>query len=497
VNATLRALNRPLLPGARVYLVGGCVRDLLLGRPIKDLDLVTDGNPRRLASAVARRIGGAPFSLHAELHAYRIAPRGGAAAPWVDVLPLTEAIEEDLRQRDFTINAMALPVPFDATGLERSLVDPCGGLADLHARRLRHTHPGIFIADPVRLLRAVRIAAALEFTLDPETEALVRRDAPLLPQSAVERIRDELFALLALPGSAMWVRRMDSLGLLSSILPETVALKGLAQNANHHLDVWEHTLEAMRQCEALLAGPALPEELRAAVAERLRQPLCAPRSRLALLLFSVLLHDIAKPQTRGETPEGITTFARHDSVGAEIAGAICRRYRLSKRETKRVVTAIGAHLQPGFLSVHEPVTPRKRYHFFRDTGDAAVESLLLSLADRLAARGPWATDAQVERHRRFVAEMLRLTLEGATVAHPVVPIGGRDLAEAVGCPQGPALGELLDALKEAVAVGEVSTRGEAILFARGWVSSRRRRQRSEASPARGQDASEQRRGSTD
>ncbi|NLB96460.1 MAG: CCA tRNA nucleotidyltransferase [Armatimonadetes bacterium] len=486
MNATLRALNRPLLPGARVYLVGGCVRDLLLGRPIRDLDLVTDGNPRRLASMVARRTGGAPFLMHAELRAYRIAPRGSTDAPWVDVLPLTESIEEDLRQRDFTINAMALPVPFDAGNLEQSLVDPCGGLADLHARRLRHTHPDIFTADPVRLLRAVRIAAALEFTLDPETEALVRRDAALLPQSAVERIRDELFALLEVPGSATWVRRMETLGLLAPILPETVALKGLTQNANHHLDVWEHTLEAMRQCEALLIGPELPEDLRAAVAEQLRQPICAPRSRLALLLFSVLLHDIAKPQTRGETPEGIITFARHDVVGAEMAGAICRRYRPSKRETKRVVTAVGSHLRPGFLSVHEPVAARQRYHFFRDMGDATVESLLLSLADRLAARGPWATDAQVERHRRFVEEMLRLSLEGATVAHPVVPIGGRELAEAVGCPQGPLLGDLLDALKEAVAVGEVSTRGEAILFARGWLSSRRKRQESEAPPARGQ-----------
>jgi len=132
------------------------------------------------------------------------------------------------------------------------------------------------------------------------------------------------------------------------------------------------------------------------------------------------------------------------------------------------------------------VAARQRYHFFRDMGDATVESLLLSLADRLAARGPWATDAQVERHRRFVEEMLRLSLEGATVAHPVVPIGGRELAEAVGCPQGPLLGDLLDALKEAVAVGEVSTRGEAILFARGWLSSRRKRQESEAPPARGQ-----------
>ena len=225
----------------------------------------------------------------------------------MDVLPLTEAIEEDLRQRDFTINAMALPVPFDATGLERSLVDPCGGLADLHARRLRHTHPGIFIADPVRLLRAVRIAAALS-SLDPRPGT--RRRTPRSCHNQRSNAYDEL-ALLSASEKRHVGAPHGFVGLLSPSCRD-VALKGLAQNANHHLDVWEHTLEAMRQCEALLAGPALPEELRAAVAERLRQPLCAPRSRLALLLFSVLLHDIAKPQTRGETPEGIITFARHD-----------------------------------------------------------------------------------------------------------------------------------------------------------------------------------------
>lgn len=462
----LGILNEIVRPGERVFLVGGCVRDILLGRATKDIDLVTDGNPRRLAEQIARRTDGRPFTLHAEIRAYRVVPRPGKTGIPVDLLPLVGELEEDLRRRDFTINAMALPLPLDLADPERHLVDPVGGLTDLRARCIRHMRAEAFSEDPVRLLRAVRIAATLAFDIATETEALVRAQAPLLSGSAAERVRDELFLLLDAKDAAAWVRRLDDLGLLATVIPELEPLKGLEQNANHHLDVWEHTLDALRQCERLPWGEELPDDVAKKARALLAQPVCLPRSRAALLLFATLLHDVAKPQTRGMTAEGVITFRGHDTVGEEVARGICQRLRLSGRETKAVAAAVRGHLLPGFLAWAEPPALLPRYHFFRDTGAAALETLLLSLADRLAARGTAATAERIERHRRFVIEMLRLYLDKAPVACPVVPASGREIMAAAGLPQGPALGDLLEALREAVAIGEIHTHEEALRFAR-------------------------------
>ncbi|MBI3947941.1 MAG: HD domain-containing protein [Armatimonadetes bacterium] len=479
----LRSLADLPRPGERIYLVGGCVRDLLLGRPTKDLDLVTDGNPRRLAERIARRTGGAPFCLHREMRAYRVVPRSGAPGIPVDVLPLTEPLEEDLLRRDFSINAMALPLQHDQMYYSIihyrimcstcRLIDPAGGLDDLSAGRVRHVRPDVFTADPIRLLRAVRMAAVLGFTIVPETEALARSQAGLLAGAAAERVRDELFLLLGAPGCPESVRRLDEMGMLGVILPELMPLKGLEQNANHHLDAWEHTLEVVRQTERLLVGEELPEDVFEPAHRALSQPITPPRARRELFLFAALLHDVAKPQTRDVTPGGVITFRGHDEAGAAVAAGICRRLRLGGRETKAVARMVAGHLSPGWLSLEEPLDPRQRYRFFREAGDSAVETLILSLADRLAARGPWAAPEQIERHRRFVVEMLRLHFEGAPVARPVVPADGRELMRATGLKPGRELGELLEALEEAVAVGEVRSREEAIAFAERWVGERR------------------------
>jgi poly(A) polymerase len=469
----LKVVNEAPREGEHVYLVGGCVRDLLLDRPIKDLDLATDGNPRRLAERIARRTGGAPFVMHPEMRAYRVVPRQNGGGVWIDVLPLVGSLAEDLLRRDFTINAMALPLPFSPDRLLESLIDPAGGREDLRARRIRHVRPDIFETDPVRLLRAVRIGAAVGFTLAPETEALMPAAAPLLAQAAAERVRDELFALLTLPEPAASVRRLDVLGLLSPILPELDALKGVEQNPNHHLDAWEHTLEVLRQGDLILGGEELPEDVRTPAGALLEEIACPPRSRRALFRLTALLHDVAKPQTRTLTPEGVISFRGHDEEGAVVARTICQRLRLSTREAKSVALAVRAHLWPGFLSHEDPPSDRSRYRFFRDTGNAAVETLLLSLADRLAARGPWAAEAQIARHRRFVVEMLRLYFTGSRVAHPVLPVDGRGLMRALGLKQGPELGAILDALREAVAVGEVATRDEAVALARQHLAQHR------------------------
>ena len=467
-TAVLRMLNEVPRPGEHVYLVGGCVRDLLLGRQIKDFDLVTDMNPRPTAERIPRRVGGRPFTMHSERRV--VPPRSGGGVSF-DMQPTAGTIEEDLLARDFTINAMALGLPLDPEHPTQHLLDPAGGAADIGAGVLRHVQPGIFVADPVRLMRAVRIAGKLGFALAPETEALVREHASLLAGAAVERSREEVFLVLEVPGRVEWLRRMDALGLFSVLFPELEPLKGLEQNENHHLDVWEHTLEVVRRCEEILAGAHLPADLSAQVGEALAQPACPPRSRAALLFLSALLHDVAKPQTRAVNERGITTFWDHDEAGAEVAALVCQRYRLSNRETKAVTAAVRTHLRPGFLCADDPPSRRDQYHFFRDTGDAAIEALVLSLADRLAARGPWATEAQVERHSRFVAEMLRLTLERAPVAHPVVPVDGRTLMRALRIPGGPRLGEVVVALQEEVAAGTVSNRDEALAFAREWVQS--------------------------
>jgi putative nucleotidyltransferase with HDIG domain len=456
--APLVALVRRASSGGEgVWIAGGAVRDAALGRSVVDVDLAVAGDPAPLATAVAREGGGHSFELSSEFATWRAV---AADHSWqVDVTALRgETIEADLGERDFTIGAVAVPLG----GGEP--LDPFGGLADLERRRLRVVSERSFAADPLRLLRAARFAAGLALEIEPETAALARAEAERAAEAAGERQLVELRQLIGGPDPLRGVALLDELGLTPVVLPELEALRGVEQGANHHLDVHghtiavlEHTLEVERDLERF--GGERAADLRALLAE----PLADGISRGTALRFGALLHDIGKPITRSEK-DGFVTFVGHDRDGAEIVAGICRRLRASRGLTRHLQDLTLHHLRLGFMVHEAPLPPRRVHEYLRATEPVTADVTLLTIADRLSARGsgPFATEDAIEAHLALARQMLAAALDWRTDGPPKPLLRGDELAAELRLENGPELGELLAELEAAQYAGEVATREEAL-----------------------------------
>ncbi len=453
------------------WIVGGALRDQLLGRPVRDVDVAVAGDPGPVARAVAGSVGGPVFRLSEAFGAWRVIDRRGGQV-W-DFSPLQGAtIEEDLGKRDFTVNAMAREAPLlEYHSLpEGELIDPLGGRRDLEARVLRVLGPQAYERDPLRPLRLARFAAELGFEPDPETERLTAAAAPGVANAAGERVFGELRRLLIADGALTGVELADRLGLLRAVLPELSDLHDVEQSRYHHLDVYDHTLEVLAM--QIDVEGRLPE-LFGADAGRLRpildEPLADELTRAQALRFGALLHDIGKPATRETRPDGRVTFIGHDRLGERMVRSVCRRLRTSDRFARFLEGLTRHHLVLGFLVHERPLGRREVYRYLARTSPVEVEVTLLSCADRLATRGRRAKEA-TEAHLELARELMRAAIDWRQHGPPPPPIRGDDLARELGIEPGPELGRLLAELTEAAYAGEVTTRDEAIAVARRLVS---------------------------
>ena len=469
--------------GPPVYLVGGTVRDALLARPIKDIDLATPGDALDMARRAADALGGAYYPMDEERGVGRVVLSRPAGRLFIDVARFRgESLEADLRARDFTVNAMAVDLAGDLTGV----IDPLGGAVDLRARRLRLCAPGAIADDPTRALRAVRLSAALKLRMTPEAQAAIRRAGPRRVAVAAERVRDEFMAMLQGPRPAGALRVLDALGLVDVILPEIEPMRALAQSPPHAATLWEHSLRVVEAMDAVLktlraertdntaaqAGLGFIALRLSALRAPLQSHLAATwpdgRSMRGLLLLSALLHDVGKPYTRKEEEGGRVRFFYHDHVGAELVEARCHALRLSRLEVRRITDVVRHHMRPMMLA-HEPqVTRRAVYRFYRDAGgEAGVDVCLLALADYLGTVGVNLDLEDWHHYVEVVATLLEayFTRRDELVA-PFTLLTGHDVRRALGISAGPQVGQLLEALREAQASGEVTTVEEALAFVR-------------------------------
>ncbi|HET8978512.1 MAG TPA: HD domain-containing protein [Solirubrobacteraceae bacterium] len=443
------------------WLVGGAVRDRLLGRATSDFDVATTSPVPDMARRLGRSARGHAFELSETFGAWRVVAHDRS---WqLDLLPLDGAtIEEDLSHRDFTVNAIAAPLRGEG------YIDPFGGLEDLRRRRLRRVSDDAFQRDPLRAMRLARLGCELGFDVEPATLDLARAGAGRLGEVAPERVFIELRRVMSADRAREGLELMERAGALAAVLPELTALHGVAQSRFHHLDVFEHTLAVLDEAIALEREP---ERLAGDRAEALRrlldQPLANDLTRGQALRFGALLHDVAKPQTRAVSAQGRVTFMGHDASGAELASGILGRLRASERLREHVAALTRHHLRLGFL-VHEmPLGRRAIYDYLHATTPVAVDVTVLSVADRLATRGDNAERAialHLELARQMVAEAL------AWVADPPrPPVRGDELARALGIRPGPLVGGLLAELQAESFSGEVAGREQAIERARQLI----------------------------
>jgi putative nucleotidyltransferase with HDIG domain len=391
----------------------------------------------------------------------------------VDLLPVAEGrIETDLAARDFTINALALPIERLADGGafagavdSAEVIDPFGGVQDLYERRLRMVSQDGFERDPLRVLRLARLKCELGFAVDGNTREAARRSAARLERVAPERIFAELKRIVCCDRALDGLAEMDALGATDVVLPELTALRGVSQSPYHHLDVYEHTRAVLAETIALQGDlkPAFAEHA-GGVEAVLGEPLADELTRGQALRLGAIFHDIAKPRTREVIADGRVTFMGHDVAGAALAGEVLGRLRASERLRQHVAALTEHHLALGFLVHRAPLERRDVYRYLRACQPVEVDVTVLSVADRLATRGEAVRERAIESHmalaRGLVAEALAWR-----AAPPRPPIRGDELAQALEIRPGPELGQILEELREASFAGEIHTREEALELA--------------------------------
>jgi poly(A) polymerase len=555
------------------YLVGGSIRNLLLNEPCTDWDIITDGDVPRLARGLANTLGGYYAHLHDK--ASRVIMKTGEAKDILfDVSPLHgNAVEDDLRQRDFTINAIAAPLTEGVRYMETigeagrtqgitptmdepaeqprkygrgdalrspwglgddggaedgsplQFIDPLNGLADIEARRLRAVNDEVFRRDPLRMLRAVRLAMRYSLHIDPATQNLIKRDAQLLTLSAAERIHDELYAILSPNGATRCLHLLDELGLLMVLIPEFLPARGLRQPAPHYWDVLEHSLEAVEALERLAmvlqnGGAAFStplgssevhwsqgqegvmnhaptfghdenqidsgegqegvmnhartksqrdlDEIRDLLVEAEQQhifqrnTLVQPRMKLA-----ALLHDIGKPATYSEDEDGSIHFYNHPQAGVPLVQQITARLNASTQDRRLAQLVTAHHMRPGQLGQDGLVTIRATRRYFVDLGPTGIAVALFSLADHLATLGPQfdSSNSSWERHVGVVRLLLTRYIRERESILPPRLLHPEELMRRLQLEPGPLVGQLLEAIAEAQAEGFIRSKEEAIWFA--------------------------------
>ena len=491
-NPLLKRVIDLLPDNEPIYLVGGAIRDTLLRRPNYDLDFVTGGEAMKIARHVADEIGAAFFPLDRERKIARLVLRPEESQTKrlhtprrIDFSKFQgEDLESDLKGRDFTMNAMAV----DVHEMNR-LVDPMRGAKDLVSKRLRACSERSFLDDPVRILRAVRFSVDLDLRILPETLRWLREAVDCLPQVSAERLRDELFRILVQSHPSTSIRILDRLEALEYILPEVCLLKGVQQGAPHVLDAWEHTLDMIARLEDLfdvlaaefdakktshlVMGMAALQlgKFRSHLVEHLNNSLNPDRPHRGIIFLAGLYHDAGKPKARALDEAGKTSFIGHEQIGSELAEKRGQALRLSRVEIDRLMTIVSHHMRPSQLSHSNPPPSKKAiYRFFRATGAAGVDICLISLADILATYGTTLPIERWARHLETVRGLLQAWWEDREAGlFPTLLINGEDLMRELNISPGPAVGYLLEAIREAQVAGDIGTRQEAINLGRALL----------------------------
>jgi poly(A) polymerase len=495
--------------GTPAYVVGGAVRDRLASpaepgeSTSRDVDITVSVRVMDLIDDLAAETSASVVVMDAERGHIRLVDgrknESGASEtgesdpesdpeirdlPWIDLTGHNGDIETDLSRRDFTVNAMAVPLDYwVALGAgvpdPGSVIDPYAGAGDVRRRLIRETRPGNIVADPVRMFRAVRFATQLDFELDPDTATVVKDNGHLIDGVTGERIREEFFALMASSRPAAGIRDLDRLGLLDRLLPELVLGRDFEQPREHYYGVMEHQIQAL-DFATRLVNPRLRESdpvlknvpWGSEFDEYLQEIAGNGQTRATLLKTVALLHDIGKPETKSvepptlDRPNGRIRFLGHDELGSRMASDFLVRLRCSRRTIAHISRMIQTHMRPGQMSSGDDrPSDRAIFRYFRDVTPVAIDTILLNLCDFLAARGPLLKGTEFERYSGMLGDTLSRGLEPqperTTRANRDLLLDGHQVQDRFGLQSGPEIGRLLDALRDAESSGVVSTTAEA------------------------------------
>ena len=480
------------------YLVGGALRDAALKRSFTDLDLAVPAcrDFKARVARLAKALDAACFELDGETQVWRLTTRSKPSFQ-LDIAPFQGGtMEADLKRRDFTLNALALRLQTDTplaqdrlTGrftlaLDRKkVIDLCGGLADAAAGRIRQTSPAVFKEDPLRLLRAFRIASALDLKLSPALLKAIKKQAPLIKNSAPERVREELMRLLESPKSHQWLAALRKAGLLFEIFPELIPQEKCAVVYYGKGGVFKHTLRVVERMDTLFAN------LPAYIHEHAQLKEHADIGRPQIFKLAALLHDVAKPP-KAALIDGRLRFFGHEEAGAVMSENIMERLRFSRDDMRLVAAVIGSHLRPGNLAANETISDRAMFRFFRAMGEYTVPLLLLCWGDHSSyisaehlqkVRKSLQEPPFALRGRKLAYNSPRKTLRFLQTLHMLLRvyltknpnyagtrlINGNDVIKTLKIKEGPHVGEILERVRLLQFEGKISDRAQALKALKG------------------------------
>jgi poly(A) polymerase len=445
----------------RVFLVGGAVRDYYLDRHGTDFDFAVDQGSIALSRQLARRIKGAFVLLDREHGSGRVVKKMDGAVWTFDLTDWRgKSIQKDLNLRDFTINALAMDILGDGTAAE-TMWEVKGSRRDLTAGVVRMVNPKVFKDDPLRLLRAFTLQATLGFKMDAATRVQIKKDAHLISKAAAERIREEIFKILASPRACEILSGMDKIGLLPQVIPQISVMYGVHQGGYHHLDVWRHSLEVVCRMEKLMEEMGSEERIKT----YLHEIIGGGHTRLALLKMAAVLHDIGKPETRRKE-KGRMTFHGHEHAGERITRQVARHLKLSVKERFFLEDAVRMHLRPGYLSNFKRPSEKAVFRYLRDTGDEAVALAILGLADQAATRGALTTQAKHKHHAKICHMLIGRYFELKSQKPRARLLTGHDLIKILKLKPSELFGKILSSVEESAALGKIKTKEEALAFAK-------------------------------
>ncbi len=455
-----------------VYLAGGTVRDLLLGRKPADVDLTVACHGRAWAEELARLTGGTFVMLGKEEDAGRVV-LGKETLDFSSFRAGAVTIEQELVKRDLTINGLGLCLDSLIRragcdhGTTLTVIDPQGGVQDLASGLIRLCSVHSLVDDPLRLLRVFRFAAVLGFTIVTETMDAVRNHKERIAAVAPERIAHELDLIMASDRAHQNLTLMAETGLLFEIMPELLAGVGMEQPASHHLDVFDHLLETLRQMERIQRDPGrfFPEHASVMVSW-----LEGKRHR-RLLKWAAFLHDVGKPSTYGinEDKGGRITFYNHDQEGMALFAAFAERLRWSGADIGVVSLLIGAHMRPFFLANDQRrggVSLKACLRLLRKVGDDLPGLFMLAMADALAGKGEGSPEKMEQEVAALFDRLLQVWQEHVLPVRTAKPLlTGRDLIDKLGLPPGPQFKKILARVEEAQMEHRISTHAQALALA--------------------------------
>lgn len=463
--------------------MGGAIRDCLLGKTVRDLDFVVDGDSNSVARKVAKLLSGTCFSLDDKRQTLRVIfSQKDRTKFTLDFNALQyRNIREDLRNRDFTINAIAV----DLDSLN-SWIDPLHGITDLQEKRLVLCGPLSLENDSIRILRAVRLACSHSLQMTRTVTTAISKALPRLNETSPERQRDELFQILSLQNAFEAISMLEKLNILPALFPEIEFLKDLIHPNSQEQDLWEHTKEALHNTDAILNSILFPLESEPVSDQKLNKIITGladfkkkinkhfsrsvqlERNRKSLFLFAVLCHDIGAPESTYIDWDARMHYYKHEAEGARKMLPIGKRFALSNAEINYLQTFILNHNQIGRLVRYPPeALNRFIYRFFRQTGEVGIDLGLFALINQVSRNDRSGDLQHIDALLQVVLSAFTFFCDDKTLDQDMI-LNGEQIIHLLHIQPGPVVGEALEVLREEQAVGNIHTVREADKFVKNW-----------------------------